>query len=259
MQPLPDKIPNFLSEEKIVAILGLSLYGNVTGLSIYKIPAGSKDFELMKSTSFNYPHILSPIEKTNSSDDYENGWGLSKKGEYIESILSLVLLTFMYASFSYGVHYGIRRVDFSFDMIRVVATIVLAAVIFVISQSFSYVFFTRLHKFSTLLLCTLLMISIFNLPYVFYSTLRCFVFMIGLSGIMGVAMSIKSNQKPVTIWSKVLLLVFLSTVIILFNPFAPFHFTKVVWIIIDIISVFVFLPLFFFKKFDFPKFFLYLY
>lgn len=251
LQPKPDKIPNFLSEEKTVAILGVSLSGKVTGLSIYKIRAGSKDLELMKPSFFNYPHILSPVEKTN--DDFENAWGLSKKGDNIESILTLVLLIGMYALFSYGANYGISKVNFSLDAIHVILGIFFAALFFGISQTFIFVFFIRLHKVSLLLLCILLIISIFNLPYIFYSVLRCFVFMIGLSGIIGVAMSIKSNKQPVITLSKVLLLMFMSTVIVLFNPFASFHFTKDEWIIIDIIAAFIFLPLFFFKKLDSPN------
>jgi hypothetical protein len=54
LYPLLYKIPNFLSEDKIVAILGKSLLtGNVTGLRFYRINAGSHENEREELIFFN--------------------------------------------------------------------------------------------------------------------------------------------------------------------------------------------------------------
>jgi len=54
LYPLLYKIPNFLTEDKIVAILGKSLLtGHVAGLRFYNLPAGSHEHEREELILFN--------------------------------------------------------------------------------------------------------------------------------------------------------------------------------------------------------------
>ena len=54
LYPLLYEIPNFLSEDKLVAILGKSLLtGHVAGLGIYQIKAGSHEHEREELIFFN--------------------------------------------------------------------------------------------------------------------------------------------------------------------------------------------------------------
>ena len=54
LYPLLYKIPNFLSEERLVGIFGKSLLtGHVAGLRIYNLPAGSHEHEREELFFFN--------------------------------------------------------------------------------------------------------------------------------------------------------------------------------------------------------------
>jgi hypothetical protein len=62
INPWFNNIPNFLFEDKIVAILGKSvLSGHVAGLSIYQIPANSPENEWIKLIFFK--NEVMPIDR----------------------------------------------------------------------------------------------------------------------------------------------------------------------------------------------------
>ena len=69
-----------------------------------------------------------------------------------------------------------------------------------------------------------------GLPSAYYTFLRCIITICAVY----IAYKAYKIKKPNWLWSMIL-------IVILFNPFAPFHFNKSIWIFIDLAAAATFL------------------
>jgi hypothetical protein len=214
-------------------------------------PLVAKSSEIFPMSDFHE----SPQLKDEKTNNYYVKKGLAgekvkKLSENFEGYFFLIIL---YTVASFSVSLGLRYVNFSLDLWRIFLSLIGLIGFYCIGQFGTYISFTRTHRFSTLLVCLCIAIGIFNMPYSYYINLRCFVFMIGVSAIIGLAVLMRFKKKRRDKLKTIILILLLSIVIILFNPFFKFIFSKENWIIIDILTVFVFASLLFYKEFIFPE------